>query len=117
MFNLVVSYLQNPILAIKEMVRVLKPKGRIVLTSLKPFADLSEVYRNFVEVTTSREAISEAQKLLSNAGRVRLKEAKGIYEFFSEESLSDMLKDAGIRDVETFRSFGNQANVAMGTKM
>lgn len=115
--NLVVSYLQSPNVAVTEMVRVLKPKGRIVMTSLKPFADLSEVYRNFVEVTTSKEAISEAQKLLSNAGRIKLKEAKGIYEFFSEESLSDMLKAAGIRDVETFRSFGNQANVAMGTKM
>jgi SAM-dependent methyltransferase len=115
--NLVVSYLQNPRIALRELVRVLKPKGRIVLTSLKPFADLSEVYRNFVQVTASKEAISEAQKLLSNAGRIKLKEAKGIYEFFSEESLSDMLKDAGIRDVETFRSFGNQANLAVGTKV
>jgi SAM-dependent methyltransferase len=115
--NLVVSYLQNPNVTVKEMVRVLKPKGRIVLTSLKPFADLSEVYRNFVEVTANEEAIDEAQKLLSNAGRIKLKEANGIYEFFSEESLSDMLKAAGIRDVETFRSFGNQANLAMGTKM
>jgi ubiquinone/menaquinone biosynthesis C-methylase UbiE len=115
--NLVVSYLQNPSVALDEMVRVLKPRGRIVLTSLKPFADLSEVYRNFVEVTASKEAIGEAQKLLSNAGRIKLKEAKGIYEFFSEEALAEMLKDAGVRDIETFRSFGNQANLAIGTKM
>jgi ubiquinone/menaquinone biosynthesis C-methylase UbiE len=115
--NLVVSYLQSPSVAVDEMVRVLKPQGRIVLTSLKPFADLSEVYRNFVKVTASKEAIGEAQKLLSNAGRIKLKEAKGIYEFFSEEALAEMLKDAGVRDVETFRSFGNQANLAIGTKM
>src|SRR5262249_26173830 len=35
--NLVVSYLQDVRKALADMARLLKPKGRIVITSLKPF--------------------------------------------------------------------------------
>lgn len=115
--NLVLSYLQNPGTALKEMVRVLKSGGRIVVASLKPFADLSEVYRNFIRVADTPLQIEEARKLLSNAGRVKAKEAEGIYSFFSEEELTDLLKEAGIVEIETYRSFGNQANVAVGLKV
>jgi SAM-dependent methyltransferase/esterase/lipase len=114
--NLVVSYLQKPAGAISELVRVLKPNGKIVVSSLKPFADLSEVYRNFVNVAHSKHDIEEARKLLSNAGRVKAKEAEGVYEFFSEEQLVDLLRNRGVHDIEVYRSFGNQANVAVGRK-
>ena len=114
--NLVISYIGTPEEAVREMVRLLKPGGRIVITSLKPFADLSQVYRNFVKVAKGRAEIAEAQKLLSNAGRIKAKEAQGIYQFFSEEALTDLLKQASLCDVETYRSLGNQANVVVGVK-
>lgn len=114
--NWVISYLEDPQKAVADMARVLKPKGRMVVTSLKPFADLSEVYRNFVRVADTRQEIEEARKLLTNAGRVKAKEAEGIYHFFSEEELADLLKKSGLKEVETYRSFGNQANVAVGTR-
>jgi SAM-dependent methyltransferase/esterase/lipase len=114
--NLVISYLRTPERVVGEMVRLLKPGGRIVVTSLKPFADLSQVYRNFVKVAKSRADIAEAQKLLSNAGRIKAKEAQGVYQFFSEEALMDLLKEASVCEVETYRSLGNQANVVVGVK-
>jgi ubiquinone/menaquinone biosynthesis C-methylase UbiE len=112
--NLVVSYLQEPGRTLADMARLLKPKGRIVVTSLKPFADLSQVYRNYISVTEEPRQVEEARKLLSNAGKVMAKEAEGIYRFFTEEELADLLKEAGLTDIETFRAFGNQANVAFG---
>ncbi|HEY1372029.1 MAG TPA: methyltransferase domain-containing protein [Candidatus Binatia bacterium] len=112
--NLVVSYLQEAPRTLADMARLLKPKGRIVVTSLKPFADLSQVYRNYVSVAEEPRQIEEARKLLSNAGKVMAKEAEGIYRFFTEEELADLLKEAGLTDIETFRAFGNQANVAVG---
>jgi SAM-dependent methyltransferase/esterase/lipase len=114
--NLVVSYVENPARVVANLVQMLKSKGRIVLTSLKPFADLSQIYRNFIEVAETEREIEEARRLLSNAGRVMAKEAEGIYRFFSEEELADLLRDAGLSEVETYRSFGNQANVAVGVR-
>ena len=114
--NLVISYVRSPAETISEMVKLLKPGGRIVVTSLKPFADLSQVYRNFIKVAKNKAHLAEAQKLLSNAGRIKAKEAQGIYRFFSEEALTDFLKGAGVCEVETYRSLGNQANVAVGVK-
>jgi len=114
--NLVISYLRSPTEALRGMVKLLKPGGRIVVTSLKPFADLSQVYRNFIKVAKNKAHLAEAQKLLSNAGRIKAKEAQGIYRFFSEEALTDFLKGAGVCEVETYRSLGNQANVAVGVK-
>ena len=114
--NLVISYIHTPAETVKEMVRLLKPGGRIVVTSLKPFADLSQVYRNFVKVAKDRADLTEARKLLSNAGRIKTKEAQGIYEFFSEEALRSLLKEANVSEIETYRSLGNQANVAVGVK-
>jgi len=115
--NLVISYLENPKRAVAEMTRVLKPKGRIVVSSLKPFADLSEVYRNFIQVAETRQEIQEARKLLNNAGLVKVKEADGIYQFFSEEELADLLNEADVNEVDTYRSFANQANIAVGSKV
>jgi SAM-dependent methyltransferase/esterase/lipase len=114
--NLVVSYLQEPRRTLADLARLLKPKGRIVVTTLKPFADLSEVYRNFVRVADGPGEVEEARKLLSNAGKVMAKEAEGLYSFYTEEELTDLLKEAGISEIETYRSFGNQANVAVGVK-
>src|SRR5581483_3780435 len=112
--NLVVSYLQEAPQTLADMARLLKPNGRIVITSLKPFADLSQVYRNYISVAEEPGQIEEARKLLSNAGKVMAKEAEGVYRFFTEEELADLLKEAGLTDIETFRAFGNQANVAFG---
>ncbi len=114
--NLVISYLRNPMKSIRDLVSVLKPGGRIVVSSLKPFADLSQVYRNFIKIAKDKSDIEEARKLLSNAGRIKVKEAHGVYEFFSEATLTDLLQSAGLSEIETYRSLGNQANVAVGLK-
>ena len=45
--------------------RVLKPGGTIVVSSLKPYADLSQIYRNFVDQTENNEELEEARKLLT----------------------------------------------------
>jgi len=114
--NLVTSYLQNPNQCVESLVRLLKPGGRIVVTSLKPFADMSQVYRNFINIAKSKSDIYEARKLLSNAGRIKVKEAHGVYEFFSEDALVKLMNSTGLSEVETFRSLGDQANVVVGVK-
>jgi ubiquinone/menaquinone biosynthesis C-methylase UbiE len=114
--NLVISYVKNPIDTVGELIRVLKPGGPIVITTLKPYADTSEIYRNFVEKAENEEEIEEARKLLSNAGSIKQKEIEGHFRFFSEGELITIMGKAGIKDIKVFRSFANQANVAVGIK-
>lgn len=114
--NLVISYLKNPGFTVRELVKVLKPNGKIVVTSLKPYADLSAIYRDFIGQAEKEEDILEARRLLSSAGQIRKKEGEGHYKFFSEKELKALLVACGCRNIETHRSFGNQANLVEATK-
>jgi SAM-dependent methyltransferase/alpha-beta hydrolase superfamily lysophospholipase/ribosome-associated toxin RatA of RatAB toxin-antitoxin module len=114
--SLVLSYLNEPLLTAKELLRVLKPGGKIVISSLKPFADLSEIYRRFVDVAKNEQELLDARRLLSEAGSIRQKEGMGCYHFFAEKELKFILLAAGAKKVKTYRSLGNQVNVAEATK-
>jgi ubiquinone/menaquinone biosynthesis C-methylase UbiE/alpha-beta hydrolase superfamily lysophospholipase len=115
--NLVISYLQEPKKVLRELCRVLRPGGKMVVSSLKPNADLSEIYRNFISVAESAEEIEEGRKLLSNAGMIKLKEVRGVYHFYSEKELKEVTRQAGFIRARALRSFGNQANVVVCSKM
>ncbi len=114
--NLVVSYLQTPANVVAELCRVLRPGGKLVVSSLKPNPDLSEIYRNFVVVAENEEEIAQARKLLSNAGAIKVKEARGLYYFYSEGELRRLFRKCGLRQIRVLRSFGDQANVIIGRK-
>ena len=114
--SLVISYVNNAEFTVKELLRVLKPQGTIVISTLKPCPDLSCIYRKFLNQATSEQDILEARKLLSSAGQIRRREGEGHYIFFSENELKMLLVATGARNVKTFRSFGDQANVVVATK-
>ena len=114
--NLVISYVKDPEATLRELVRVLKPGGKILLSSMKPDADLSSIYRNFVDMTENQEELEEARMLLSAAGRIKQKEHAGIYRFFSGEELEQLIQKTGARTLSVARTFANQANLLAGEK-
>lgn len=114
--SLLLSYLDNPIKAIEEFIRVLKPGGLIVLTSLKPSADMSEIYRNFLNVCKNESDVVLARELLNEAGQIKDKVNRGFYHFYSDKELKTLLVASGIKKVICEKSFGNQANIAFGQK-
>jgi len=114
--SLLLSYLEEPQKLLQHLYRVLQPGGRIVVSSMKPFCDLSAIYRDFIEQKASRGEIESARELLRAAGAIKVKEEQGYYVFFSAEQLTVMLETAGFRRVQCFTSLGNQANVVAGIK-
>lgn len=114
--SLLLSYLEKPEKLLTQLHRVLQPGGRIVVSSMKPFCDLSAIYRDFIEQKATRGEVESARELLRAAGAIKVKEEQGYYVFFSAEQLTEMVEAAGFRRVQCFASLGNQANVVAAIK-
>jgi ubiquinone/menaquinone biosynthesis C-methylase UbiE/dienelactone hydrolase len=114
--SLVLSYLVQPETLLGELRRVLKPGGVMVVSSMKPYCDMSAIYRGFVDQQGTESDVEKARNLLRAAGTIKLKEEKGQYAFFSENELADMAGRVGLKPGSVRRSLGDQANVIRVTK-
>lgn len=114
--SLVLSYLEDPAAVLAEFHRLMRPGGRIVISSMKPNCDLSLVYRTFIEEATSPEQLEPARDLLRAAGAIRIKEDLGYYRFYSGEDLVHLLSSAGFKHCMPFMTLANQAVVARAEK-
>jgi PAS domain S-box-containing protein len=114
--NLVIGYLQDPLPALKELIRVLTYRGRLVLTNLKPYSDFSQIYRNFVQVARQPEEVEEARQVLNNSSRIKQGESDGIFRFFDRQELSILLLASGAKQPRIYSTFANQAYVAVTEK-
>jgi ubiquinone/menaquinone biosynthesis C-methylase UbiE len=114
--SLLLSYLKKPERLLRGLHRVLRPGGKIVVSSMKPFCDLSLIYRRYAEGHRTDQEIESARDLLRAAGKIKVKEEQGYYTFYSAEELSEMMTAAGFIHLQTFASFGNQAVVVRAEK-
>jgi PAS domain S-box-containing protein len=114
--NLVLGYLHDPLQTVQELMRVLAPGGRLALTNLKPQADLSQIYRNFLRTTRDQDEVEEARQLLNNSGKIRHAEANGIFHFFEKQELAMLLLSSGAYQPRIYSAMANQAYLAVAQK-
>ena len=114
--NLVLSYLDDPLFTLRELFRVLSPNGRLVLTNLKPHADLSQIYRNFLQLAQRPEEVEEAKHILNNSGKITQGESNGIFRFFDKQELTMLLMSSGAVQPRIYSTFANQAYIAVAEK-
>ncbi|MCS6317203.1 MAG: class I SAM-dependent methyltransferase [Nitrospira sp.] len=114
--NLVIGYVRDPLFTLREYLRVLAPNGRLVVSNLKPYADLSAIYRSFVETAQSPDQVEEGRRLLDNSGRIKAREGEGIFHFHYQAELESLLRAAGVSHPRVYPTFGNQALIAVADK-
>ncbi len=114
--SLVLSYLNRPECLLSELHRVLRPGGRLVVSSMKPFCDLSEIYRDYMDQQLTEGELESGRNLLRAAGKIRMKEEQGLYTFYSGEEISSLLVAAGFKHCAAHLSLGGQAAVVVAEK-
>jgi len=114
--NLVIGYLQDPLFTLRELMRVLSPSGRLVVTNLKPQADLSQIFRNFIQFARAPEEVEQGRQLLSNSGKIKQGESNGIFRFFERQELAMLLTASGMNRPRIYSTFANQAYIVVAEK-
>ena len=82
-----------------------------MISSMKPFCDMSLIYRDFMDEKVPESELDSARGLLRAAGAIKIKEEQGYYVFYSGDELSQMMQKAGFSQCSVFSSFGNQADI------
>lgn len=106
--SLVLSYLERPHLLLRELKRVLRPEGRIVVSSMKPHCDVSNIYRDFVGSRATEQEVESARNLLGGVREILVKQEIGMYIFYDGEELARLVSDAGFSNVQVYSAFGDQ---------
>jgi ubiquinone/menaquinone biosynthesis C-methylase UbiE len=117
--SLVLSYVARPELLLREIRRLLRRRGRLVVSSMRCDADISKVWADGLaehREAVSRGEIGEEYSLeVEAAGRVFLNDAarlmdleeSGTFCFWEADGLARLLRRAGFRKIETCLAFGD----------
>ncbi len=89
--NLSLPFVPSPIAMVRELYRVLRPQGRLVLTAFHPATDLSVLYRHHLRRANQDEFGTQAQIVLHYLGRLREAIRHGLLHTFDRETLSHLL--------------------------
>jgi SAM-dependent methyltransferase/pimeloyl-ACP methyl ester carboxylesterase len=129
LLGLVLPYLLNPDETLRELVRALRPGGRIVASTLKADVDLSRLQEDLVrrveagevappEGTTKEWLLEELRAYTGMAAFLLRLTQERTFRFFDAREFAALMEGAGLRDLEVRSSFGEppQAFVIAGRK-
>jgi PAS domain S-box-containing protein len=114
--NLVLGYLRDPLFTLRELVRVLAPGGKLVLTHFKPQADLTHIYRQFVSLAKGDIERQQAKETVDASGKIMQHAREGAFRFFDRQELAMLLMSSGASQPRIYSTFGNQAYLALAEK-
>ena len=127
--SLLVSYLHNPDEIVLEFFRLLKPGGKLLISSMIPDSDISVIFTNYInkvqafdingkDIRSRETNLTAARTMLNEAASLFQLEEDGYFKFYSGEELSEMMSGAGFADIQIHSSMGHppQAIIVTGIK-
>ena len=122
--SLLISYLNKPVKTVQEFYRILKPGGKLILSTLKPDADMSKAFHDLAEKINlgdrpiegySKEALLEsAQEYINSTSYLSDLEEEGVFKFYNEEELFNLIKKGSFKQIEVFETGGNPPKILIG---
>ena len=115
--SLFISYLFNPRAALAEFYRMLRPGGRMVVSSMRPDSDISTIFTDYVsEVHHAQETTSslrDAREMLNEAAGLFELEEEGFFRFYEEQELADLVESVGFVITHTERGLGDPSQAVI----
>jgi ubiquinone/menaquinone biosynthesis C-methylase UbiE len=117
--SLLLSYVEDPAFLLEEIARIAKKGATVVVSSLRPDADTSRIFADGAEELLAEGALDYIEEadvadierslrtFLNDAARLLDLEEKGVFRFWSEEELTEMLQKAGFRRIRVKPEFGS----------
>jgi SAM-dependent methyltransferase/pimeloyl-ACP methyl ester carboxylesterase len=117
--SLLISYLEFPELVLEEAFRILRPGGRLVVSSLRRDADISRIYVDAyaeLQVGDAGARLPElqagdlgtmARSFLNDAAKILELEDSGAFHFWEPEELGELVAGCGFRGIECSRSLSH----------
>jgi SAM-dependent methyltransferase len=114
--NLVLAYVWDPLFALREMMRVVAPSGRLILAILKPVADPLQVYRDLLDHLDRAEDQAQVQWMLENWASIQLVEYKAGKRICDSSELEQLFAWSGAVGVRIYPAFADHAFLAVAEK-
>jgi ubiquinone/menaquinone biosynthesis C-methylase UbiE len=117
--SLLISYLERPELLLAEVARLLRPGGRLVISTLGHDADISRLYVESlaehrigvqspdIPSLAPDELGAVARNFLNDAARILDLEQAGAFRFYEPEELIPLVAAAGFEEIETRDCLGS----------
>ena len=117
--SLLIGYLEKPDAFLSEIHRILKPNGRLVISTVMRDADLSKIYvESLAELPRERlvelfgasagdDVERMRQDFLNDAARIIDLEEFGIFRFWDPPEFCKMVARAGFSNIRMERTFGS----------
>jgi ubiquinone/menaquinone biosynthesis C-methylase UbiE len=124
--SLLISYVNDPGRLLREVLRVLRPGGRFVVSTLRRDADLSLIWgenekalRDDIGIPDNVATLDDSlRSFFNDASRLMLLEEDGLFRFWESQELAELVTAAGFANVTHELALGDppQAVVVAGTK-
>lgn len=108
--SLVLPYLYDPLASLREMHRLLKPGGTLVVSSLRPNFDPSKLYTEGAGILSEQHAERKLEALRHFANmmsRLIELEEDGRFRFLDGPAVKALAAEAGFVRVHAFEAFGS----------